>query len=102
MENGNFKLLILVMVPVHRLFFFNLFVKLICFSYSATLTQWQLAVHGTRDYPISFKSANDSRSSNVSRHHPFFFFFFSTSSTIFRYANYFFVLLTHLIVISLQ
>jgi len=44
MENGNFKLLILVMVPVHRLFFFNLFVKLICFSYSATLNQQTIVV----------------------------------------------------------
>jgi len=55
---------------------------------TATLQSWKLVVHGTREYPISVRSASNEKSvetdrSSVSRHHYYYhhpFSFFTTSS----------------------
>ncbi len=62
-----------------------------CFAFLAVLMSWKIVVHGTYDYPISFRSSSEANPSNVSRH-KWFFFFSSTSSISTSHSIFIFVL----------
>lgn len=59
---------------------------------------WRIIVHGTRDTPISPRTAPDPKQSNVSKH-PFFSLFSSTSTLVSNWSTFIYILLIVIILI---